>query len=69
MSSGSPGTRASAAPASSAPKPPPMVNSGASVPPEVPLPRAMAQEMNFIVARKSSALPVIVPPKMPSMLS
>ena len=34
-------------PPSAAPSPPPMVNSGASVPPEVPLPSEIDQETNF----------------------
>ena len=39
---------------SARPMPPPMVNSGASVPPEVPLPREMDHEMNFIRIRYST---------------
>ena len=34
----------------------PMVNSGASVPPEVPLPRETAQEINFMMARNATTL-------------
>jgi hypothetical protein len=42
-----PGHKSTSTPPSSAPMAAPMVSSGASVPPEVPLPRARAQEVNL----------------------
>src|SRR5687768_10800117 len=38
------------------PRAPPMVSSGASVPPEVPLPRAMDQDRNFMPQRNAAAV-------------
>ena len=37
------------------PSPPPMVSSGASVPPDVPLPSEMHHERNFIEHKKAAA--------------
>ena len=51
------------------PSAPPMVKSGASVPPEVPLPSEIDQEMNLRPPRKSSASPAMSPERMRSMLS
>src|SRR5215469_13606946 len=50
------GTSHWAAAPQAAPSPPPMVNRGASVPPEVPLPSEIDQETNFIAHRNTTAL-------------
>lgn len=47
------------------PQPPPIVNNGASVPPEVPLPREIDQEMNFQRQSAITALPAMPPVTMP----
>ncbi len=54
---------------SAAPKPPPTVKRGASVPPEVPLPSATAQEMNFATHSATTAQPTMRPERMSVMLS
>ena len=46
------GAAAAAPAARTAPSAPPMVNNGASVPPEVPLPKEMHHETNFRTQRK-----------------
>ena len=47
-----------------------MVNSGASVPPEVPLPSEIDHEMNFSTAEHDERAPErSMPPRMSSMLS
>ena len=46
-----------------------MVKRGASVPPEVPLPSEMHQEMNFTTQRMATARMVRSPERMLSMLS
>ena len=60
--------RGRAAP-SSAPSPPPIVNNGASVPPDVPLPRYTDHEMNLSTTSTSSARPTSWPPRMWSMFT
>jgi hypothetical protein len=52
----------------SAPSAPPMVNNGASVPPDVPLPSAIDHDRNFITHRNASACRVSWPDTMSSML-
>ncbi len=52
-----------------APSPPPIVNNGASVPPEVPLPRAIAQLTNLRITSKTRDVPTTLPPRMCRMLS
>ena len=52
-----------------APSPPPIVNSGASVPPDVPLPRYTDHDTNFSTTSASSARPAISPESAPVMLS
>ena len=51
----------------SAPSAPPIVNNGASVPPEVPLPSAIDHEMNFITHRNASAPTARCPDTIASM--
>ena len=46
-----------------------MVNNGASVPPEVPLPRAIDQETNLSTERINSARPARLPERKSWMLS
>ncbi len=54
---------------SAAPSPPPMVKSGASVPPDVPLPSAIAHETSFRAHSRSTARPARSPATIPLMLS
>ncbi len=65
----SPGKSAMMAAPSAEPSPPPNVNKGASVPPEVPLPSAMAQERSFHPQNTRAARPASVPARRCSMLS
>ena len=51
------------------PQPPPMVKSGANVPPDVPLPSEIDQETNFMKQSSSTASPNSLPVTIPSMLS
>src|SRR6187402_1507426 len=52
-----------------APAAPPMVNNGAKVPPDVPLPNAIAHDMNLKIHKLSTSVNGHVPDKMPVMLS
>ena len=58
-----------AAAAMSEPRPPPMVKSGASVPPEVPLLSATAQETSLSRTSESRTVPASEPVRMSWMLS
>ena len=51
------------------PNPPPMINSGASVPPDVPLPSEIDHERNFIVHKKAAAPMATSPVSRREMLS
>src|SRR5215470_23660 len=51
------GATATAAAPNSAPTPPPMVNNGASVPPDVPLPRYTDQDTNLSTIRMTCDIP------------
>src|SRR4051794_15110473 len=51
------------------PMPPPIVNSGASVPPDVPLPSAIDQEISLAKQKKAKIVPDSEPSRMCSMLS
>ena len=53
----------------STPSAPPMVKSGASVPPDVPLPSATDHEINFNAQKTASAVPTNLPLRMLSILS
>jgi len=63
------GARWAATAAEPAPKPPPIVKSGASVPPEVPLPSAIDHEKSFQTQSQIIAPPTRSPDTMRSMLS
>ncbi len=52
-----------------APSEPPIMNNGASVPPDVPLPSAITQEMNFSAPKLSSMARPKWPCTSASMLS
>src|SRR4051812_19052135 len=52
-----------------APRPPPIVNSGASVPPDVPLPSATDQEISLEKKKKIKTGPDSEPSRMCSILS
>ena len=63
------GAQRAAARPSSAPSAPPMVNSGASVPPEVPLPSAIYHDRNFSRNSDASAARPTCPATIAAMLA